>query len=357
MIFIVGLGPGSINDISLGTLELLKNDTKNYFRTKKHPLVNSLEELGIEYEALDRFYLENDDFESVYKNLASYIIEQGKIEDIVYAVPGHPLVAEKSVSYLIDKLKKEKVEYKIFSAMSFLDPMFTLLEIDPSEGFLLLDALSLKQQLLTEEKHIIITQVYDSFIASETKLILQEFYKDEENIYIVNGAGIEGEESTISVALEDIDRIAWDYNHLTSLCIKKGAKKKYSDIYELFDIVKKLRGENGCPWDKAQTRESLAPMLVEEAREVEEAIANDDIENLVEELGDLLLHIALQTQLGIEDGLFNFSEITEGIVNKMIRRHPHVFGNFEAKTLNDVNKIWSFIKKQEKSNGNEINNR
>lgn len=355
MIYIVGLGPGSINDITLGTYELLKNSTKVYFRTQKHPIVEVLKEKGIVYDALDKFYMEHDDFETVYQNISEYIIEKYQ-KDIVYAVPGHPMVAEKSVIYLIKRLEEEKIEYKIIPAMSFLDPMFTALKIDPSEGFVLLDALTLVENLLTENKHIIITQVYDNFIASQTKLILQEFYKDEEEIIIINAAGIEGEEVSISISIEDMDRVSWDFNHLTSLFIKKGTKKKYADIYDLLKIVRTLRGDDGCPWDKVQTRATLAPMFVEEAKEVQEAIENDDIENLVEELGDILLHVAMQTQLGIEEELFNFSEIIEGIVNKMIRRHPHVFGDCEAKTLNDVNKLWNIIKKQEKSNKKEINN-
>ncbi|MGL5440518.1 MAG: MazG nucleotide pyrophosphohydrolase domain-containing protein [Filifactoraceae bacterium] len=348
MIYIVGLGSGSIGDITLGTFELLKNTSKIYFRTEKHPLVIKLGEYGIKYEALDRFYIENDDFELVYSNISEFIVDNGRCEDIVYAVPGHPMVAEKSVTNLIKRLKEESIEYKIISAMSFLDPMFTSLEVDMAEGFTLLDALNLETGLLTEKKHIIITQVYDSFIASDTKLILQDFYKDEEEIILINGAGIEGQEEVCFVSIENLDRVKWDFNHLTSIFIKKGTKKANYDIYDLMEIVKKLRGEDGCPWDRAQTRQSLVPMLIEEAEEVKEAIEKDDIENLIEELGDLLLHIVMQSQLGLEDDLFNFSEITEGIVKKMIRRHPHVFGDDNAKTLNDVNKLWNFIKNKEK---------
>ena len=118
---------------------------------------------------------------------------------------------------------------------------------------------------------------------------------------------------------------------------------------KLVEIMKTLRGPNGCPWDKQQDRNSLKPMLVEETYEVLEAIDNKDSDGLAEELGDLLLHIVFHAQIGNEAGDFNIDTVIDGICDKLIRRHPHVFGNDTASSAEEVIKNWEAIKAQEKA--------
>ncbi len=110
-----------------------------------------------------------------------------------------------------------------------------------------------------------------------------------------------------------------------------------------------LRSPAGCPWDKEQDFNSLKPMLVEETYEVLEAIDNRDFEGLSEELGDLLLHIVFNAQLAREAGHFDVNTVLDGIAEKLIRRHPHVFGNEQAGTAEEVLKNWEAIKAQEKA--------
>ena len=118
---------------------------------------------------------------------------------------------------------------------------------------------------------------------------------------------------------------------------------------KLVEIMATLRGPNGCPWDKQQDRNTLKPMLVEETYEVLEAIDNNDTEGLSEELGDLLLHIVFQAQLGKEDGGFDIDHVLDGICDKLVRRHPHVFGEDTASSPEEVIKNWEAIKAQEKT--------
>ena len=118
---------------------------------------------------------------------------------------------------------------------------------------------------------------------------------------------------------------------------------------KLVEIMATLRGPNGCPWDKQQDRNTLKPMLVEETYEVLEAIDNKDTEGLSEELGDLLLHIVFQAQLGKEDGNFDIDHVLDGICDKLVRRHPHVFGEDTASSPEEVIKNWEAIKAQEKT--------
>lgn len=126
---------------------------------------------------------------------------------------------------------------------------------------------------------------------------------------------------------------------------KEGA---YS-FHELEQIVAALRSEHGCPWDRAQTYESMKKCLANETEEVFQAIDNQDMENLCEELGDVLLQVMLNSQIARERGDFTIDDVIDGLCRKMIRRHPHVFGEQQALTPEEGLKLWNQIKAQEKS--------
>lgn len=123
--------------------------------------------------------------------------------------------------------------------------------------------------------------------------------------------------------------------------------KKY-DFKEVVDIIAALRSENGCPWDREQTHESLKKCMTEECGEVLEAIDNQDDENLCEELGDVLLQVLMHSQIAAEEGRFSIADVVDGLGRKMVRRHPHVFGDAKAVTEEEALKSWKEIKKLEK---------
>jgi MazG family protein len=117
---------------------------------------------------------------------------------------------------------------------------------------------------------------------------------------------------------------------------------------EMMEIIAKLRGPKGCLWDRKQTLESLAPNILEEAEEVSEAVKFNDLSNLCEELGDLLMVIFMQIEIAREKGLFTYSDVLAGAVKKFIRRHPHVFGDVKVNTPEEALAVWKEIKKEEK---------
>ena len=117
---------------------------------------------------------------------------------------------------------------------------------------------------------------------------------------------------------------------------------------ELLNVIAQLRGEHGCPWDKAQTHESLIPCLRNECEEVVQAIEQHDEENLCEELGDVLLQVLLHARIAEEEGQFTMADVVNGLAEKMVRRHPHVFGNEEYGSLEQNQARWEEIKRQEK---------
>ena len=171
MIKIVGLGPGAPEALTIGAVKALENSKNLYFRTEKHPTVDYLKENLEGFNTCDNYYEEGSSFDEVYLNIANKLIETYKISgELVYAVPGHPLVAEKSVLNLINLCKENNIEYKILPAVSFVDAMMDRLQIDPIEGLKIIDAFDVKNQILDKRIGTIITQVYNPLIASEVKL-------------------------------------------------------------------------------------------------------------------------------------------------------------------------------------------
>ena len=311
-ISIVGLGPGDYSLISQGALELLQSSNRIFLRTEKHPTVDQLKQ-QIDYTSLDYFYEKEENFENEYLHISKFIIDESKKGDLVYAVPGHPRVAEKTVGIIENLAKQNNVEVEVIASMSFVDAMFNYLAVDPADGFRLIDAFELENSPIDPQTNTIITQVYDEFIASNVKIKLMDYYDDEQEVYIVNGAGIKGQEQKVSVKLYEIDRYRELFNYLTSLYIPKSTKKMYNTVYDLQSIMKVLRSPEGCEWDKKQTHETLKKSLIEEAYEVNQAIDNDDIDELIEELGDILLQVVFHSQIGEEEGFFNLGDITSAI--------------------------------------------
>lgn len=346
MIKIIGLGPGNKESLTLGTIDILKENQKVYFRTEVHPTIEYINTLGIKYETYDNKYESSESFDEVYSSIAADLIEKHKeFSNIVYGVPGHPLVAEKSVSILLDLCEKEGIETELIPAVSFIDAIMESLKIDPINGLKIIDAFDIKNQILDNRLGIVITQVYNNFIASEVKITLSEYYDEEAEIYFVRAAGIKGLESIRKIKLFELDRQE-DIDYLTSLYIPKNTKCK-KDFNDLVDIMRVLRGTDGCPWDLEQDHESLKKNLVEECYEVIEAIDEQDDDKLVEELGDLLLQVIFHAQIGEDEGYFNINDVTQSICEKMIRRHPHIFAEVIANDSEKVLENWEKIKETE----------
>ncbi|EKQ55977.1 MULTISPECIES: nucleoside triphosphate pyrophosphohydrolase [unclassified Clostridium] len=348
MIKIVGLGPGAKDALTIGTICELESNRNIFLRTEKHPTVDYLREKNIKFDTYDNMYESIDSFDQVYLSIANDLIKKQKeLGDLIYAVPGHPLVAEKSVFNLMKLCNENNIEYKIIPAVSFIDAMIESLKIDPIEGVKVIDSFDIENQVLDKRIGTVITQVYNQLIASEVKLKLLEYYNDETEIYYVRAAGIEGQESIRKIPLYELD-MQEDIDYLTSIYIPKDMKNK-KDFYDLLEIIEKLRGEDGCPWDREQTHKSLEKALVEESYEVIDAIEQEDENSLIEELGDVLLQVVFHASIGKEDGYFDISDVIEGICNKMINRHPHVFNNSsEINSSEEVLEKWDELKKGEK---------
>ena len=197
-------------------------------------------------------------------------------------------------------------------------------------------------------QHVLIGQVYDAFIASEVKLSLMEKYAYDHPVTIVTAAG-SSLEKLRTVPLFELDRET-EIDNLTTIYVppvaeREGRLKEWSTFRE---IIAALRAPDGCPWDREQTHESLKRYLIEEAHELLEAIDQEDDEGIIEELGDVLLQVFLHAQIGEDDGYFAMEDVLQSVGEKMIRRHPHVFGDRDVEDSEEVLKNWQEIKKAEK---------
>ncbi|MDM5314402.1 nucleoside triphosphate pyrophosphohydrolase [Fictibacillus sp. b24] len=347
-ITIIGLGAGDLDQMTLGIYRMLESSEKVYVRTIHHPAVEDLMKQGKTFIAFDEIYEKHDRFEPVYEEIAETLFKAAETEGhVIYAVPGHPLVAEQAVQILLHQAQSKEVEVTVAGGKSFLDEMYTALKIDPIEGCQILDGTSLKKDEIQIRHHLVIVQVYDSFIASEVKLTLMEKYPDDYEVVVVTAAG-SSDESIKRVPLYELDQSV-TLNNLTAVYVPpvKEDELLYRDFSFLKNVIARLRGPGGCPWDQKQTHVTLKKYLIEEAYEVLDAIDEEDDEALAEELGDVLLQVLLHAQIGEDEGFFAIDDVIAVLTEKMIRRHPHVFSDVSAENADEVVANWDAIKAQE----------
>jgi tetrapyrrole methylase family protein/MazG family protein len=363
-ITIVGLGPGRLTDVTLEAHKLFTQAAQEsltvYFRTIIHPTVEPLKQdiPDLRIESFDRLYDESDDWSVLYQQLAEEVCALAAQQPIIYAVPGHPLVGDMSVQQVLEMAEQRGLTTRIVSGLSFIEPLCNLLKLDIVEhGVQIIDATNLAALSpdeiagkLIPTQPLAIAHVYNRRLASAVKLALGECYNDDWNVKLVNTGGVEGEEAVREMPLYDLDRNLFA-NHLSVLYVPPVREMAALRLPEtLRYITMRLRREpDGCPWDRQQTHESLKRYVIEEAYEVVEALDENDMEKLAEELGDLLLQVYLHAEVARQADEFTLGDVYEHVNAKLIRRHPHVFGDVEANTAGQVVQNWEAIKKQERA--------
>ncbi len=352
-ITVVGLGSGDPDRLTLGSLKRLQEAGERYVRTKDHPVVDWLEQTGVGFASFDEVYEAKDDFPSVYEEIVTRLLARaeagGDGEKMIYAVPGHPLVAEATVKLLRERCPERGIPLDIIGGESFLDEAFVRLGFDPIEGFLLLDASEVGGATIDPRRHTLIGQVYDQLTASEVKLGLMELLPDDYPVVVGHALGVTDQERIERVPLFELDRID-GYGNLSLVYVPASEDEslRIRSFQRLHEIVSILRSPGGCPWDREQTHESIRKNLIEETYEVLETIDDDDPDHMREELGDLLLQIMLHSQMEEETGAFTVYDVIQELNEKLIYRHPHVFGNLSAEDAEAALNNWEAMKAEEK---------
>jgi tetrapyrrole methylase family protein/MazG family protein len=352
-ITILGLGPGNPDLLTRQAWQILQDAGRLgagevYLRTRQHPVVAGLPP-GLELHSFDDLYAQGSSFEDVYAQIVEKILELGRRpQGVVYAVPGHPFVAEATAPEIARRARQEGLPLRIVEGLSFLEPVVSAIGIDPFPHSALVDALelaSLHVPPFPTSAPAIIAQIYSRQIASEVKLTLMALYPDEHPVTLVHAAGTD-QPIVEALPLYQIDR-SDHIGLLTALYLPPLGRETAFEAF--LEVIAHLRAPNGCPWDREQTLQSLRPSLLEETYEALAALDENDPAEMREEFGDLLLLIVMLTQIASEEGDFNMAGVVGGIHNKIVHRHPHVFGQLAVNGTQDVLQNWENLKAQERA--------
>lgn len=349
---IVGLGPGGPEYVTQQTLAAIHGlpaePTHRYLRTTRHPsamLVQNASSFDEIYEAADTFA---DVYSEIIERLVAAATEHG---EIVYAVPGSPLVLERTVQRL---RTDDRVDCVILPAMSFLDVAYARLGIDPVEaGVRLIDGHEFATAAASDRGPLFVAHTHANWVLSDIKLAV-EAARGDEPVVILQRLGTPDELVT-HTTWADLDRTV-EADHLTCIYIPQLGSPVGSSLVRFHQLARTLREQ--CPWDREQTHQSLVKYLLEETYEVVDALHALDPDDphtdeaLVEELGDLLYQVEFHATIAEQEGRFTISDVADGIHDKLVRRHPHVFPaegrTVEANDSNTVVANWDAIKHAEK---------
>ncbi len=352
-ITLLGLGPGDPRRLTREAWETLVAAEEIHLRTKMHPVVSDLPK-GIPLFSFDALYDGGETFEAVYEAIIQEGLELGKrAQGVLYCVPGDPYVAEATSPEIARLARESGIPVRIVNGLSFLEPVFSALDLDPFPRCLMLDAMEVSQlhtAAMPPDVPLLIAQMYSSLLTAEVKMTLNSVYPDKHPVILVHAAGTK-KEAVERLPLYKIDR-SRKIGMLTSLFVPPLAEGSSFESFQ--EIVAHLRAPDGCPWDREQTHLSLRPHLMEEAYETLAAFDTQDPLKMQEELGDLLLQIVLNVQIASEAGDFNMADVIKGIHDKILHRHPHVFGALEIADVDDVLKNWEKIKAAERQDTGEV---
>jgi tetrapyrrole methylase family protein/MazG family protein len=350
-ITVVGLGPGDGRLLTRQAWQVLSEAGTVYLRTARHPAVSDLP-TTVQPVSFDHLYEAAEDFATVYGQIVAELLWlEREAGAIVYAVPGHPLVGESTVTGLLKAAEAAGVQVEIVAGLSFVEPALTAVGVDGLDGLQLFDAIEIAgyhHPPVNPELPLLLAQVYSQFVANELKLSLMALYPDEHSVFLVHAAAT-AEQVVEPTPLYAIDR-SGRVGHLTSLYVPP--LPYAASLATLAETVAILRAPGGCPWDQEQTPQSMRAGFLEEAAEVLAAIDADDPAALAEELGDVLYHLVMQAQMAAENGDFSLVEVVAGIDEKLKRRHPHVWGDWQVADSAEVVRNWEMIKGEEKKGMN-----
>ncbi len=345
-VVVVGLGPAGPELITAQAQGEIDRVAHRFVRTTRHPAASVLADAT----SFDELYERYDTFEMVYHSIADELCAAAQQHgEVLYAVPGSPWVLERTVRYL---LADARIDTRIVAGMSFLDLAYARLHIDPIEASVrLIDGHTFAVSAAGLGGPLLVAHCHDQRVMSDIKLAIDD--EPTEAVIVLQRLGCHDELIT-SVKWEDLDRNV-EPDHLTALYIPALGRPVAGELMALYETTRRLRVE--CPWDRSQTHATLAKYAVEETNELVEAIgqlgrdgAGDD--ELIGELGDVLFQVVLHCALAEQDGRFSLADVAETINAKMIRRHPHVFGDETFHTIDELAASWERIKAEERAERN-----
>lgn len=365
-VVVVGLGPAGADlllPVARTAIESV-DPAARFVRTARHPAVDDLARDGITFTAFDDVYDAAVDLESVYRAIVDRLVDVAAHDGVVvYAVPGSPNVAERTVVLLRER---GEVEVEEVPGLSFADLAWSRTAVDPLTGARVVDAHDFAVAAAGASGPLLVAQCDSRDVLSEVKLTLLDALAPEHPVVVLQRLG-RADEAVTTVVLEDLDRLVVP-DHLTAVLVDTGDHAVAPELARLVELARTLRRPGGCPWDAAQTHHTLRRHVLEEAYEVAEAIEalpidapGGDVEippgayeALADELGDLLFQVVIHTVLAEERAAFTIAEVARGIHDKLVRRHPHVFGDVVVASAGEVVTNWEQIKQDERGGGSLV---
>lgn len=345
---VVGLGPGDPGSITREAWQILTEAGEVYLRTGHHPAAQELAARGVTVLTFDELYQASGTFAEVYLQIVARLIDEARRpQGVVYAVPGDPAVGESTVTELRRRAGVERLPYRQVAGVSFVEPTLALLGRDALDGLFVGDAIALGARHVPPsppDQAALWGQLHSRLLASDVKLTLLSQYPPDHAVALVRAAG-SSQASVRWTPLAELDH-GEEPDAATALYVPPLNRPSSLEAFQ--DVVARLRAPDGCPWDRDQTHQSLRRHLLEEAYEVLAALDGGDTAGLREELGDLLLQVVLQAQIAAEGEEFRLSDVLGDIQAKIVRRHPHVFGDAEVNGVDDVLHRWEELKESER---------
>ncbi|HOA15712.1 MAG TPA: nucleoside triphosphate pyrophosphohydrolase [Bacillota bacterium] len=360
---IIGMGPGPVEMVTPAALKAAAESGIIFIRTMKHKAAEAFTGLGRAWEAFDSLYDGAASFEEAYGKMSDRLFEAASSgSEVAFVVPGSPASGEVAARLVAARCAESGIPVHFVHGLGFVDACCMAAGVDALvDGIIVIGAFRLDEQWPASSSGkrmpfavpVLIGEVYDRMMAGTVKMAVAEAYGDEHPILVIDAAGDPELSRVRRMKAYELDR-SDDFGPLTSVLVAKPAEPESArpaswPADRIVDIMARLRGEGGCPWDRKQTLASLRPYVLEEAYEVAGAIDEGDMAHLCEELGDLLLQVVFQARLAQEEGHFDFSDVVDSISEKLIRRHPHIFSDVEADTPEKVLRNWEYIKQQEKA--------
>jgi tetrapyrrole methylase family protein / MazG family protein len=340
-VVVAGIGPAGPDHVTAEVLAAITRIPHRFLRTRRHPAAIVVGEAA----SFDDAYEQADTFDQVYLSIVEDLVASAtKHGEVLYAVPGSPLVLERTVRYL---LSDERVEVTVLAGMSFLDIAYARLNLDPIEARLtLIDGHLFSTASAGCDGPMLVAHCHNQRVLSDIKLAVD----DGPDVTVLQRLGLP-DEHVVTVPWAELDReITAD--HLTSIFIPGLVAPVGASLLAFHETIRRLRKE--CPWDREQTHASLLQHLRAETEEVAEAINllgedGEGDEEFLGELGDVLLQVVLHSAIAEQEGRFTLADVAATVNAKMIRRHPHVFGDVVATTPDEVATLWANIKAGERA--------
>jgi tetrapyrrole methylase family protein / MazG family protein len=352
-ITLIGLGPGDPDLLTCQSREWLSGTAEVYTRVKNHPVLQAISS-SITITDLICDSGSDGDSDLAIMMYAQKILDLGRRSGgVTYAVSGHPLIGESVCKAIINLADENEIPVRVIDGMSIIPPVFNALNMASPEKFVIVDALELVTYNVPSFPPSIpalFTNCSSQEIIRSVKKSLISLYPNDHLVnYLYSDPS--GKMCVEEIPLDEIDARQY-YFDIAMLYLP--ALSGDTSFEALHEVVARLRAPDGCPWDRTQTHDTLRQYLLEETYEVLAALDEGDIPGMCEEFGDLLLQIILHAQIASESGVFNISDVLQGINRKLVSRHPHVFADQKVSGVGGVLKNWEAIKAKERQENGEV---